>query len=525
MIKRQPVRSLVLVVLLVLLAVQIGAQEKLDLQTVQRIRKEGLENSQITDLLIYLCDVHGPRLPASPQYVKAGEWVVAKAKELGLANAQMEPYGTFGRSWELQKFYAAMTSPQYQPLIGYPKAWTPGTNGVLKGNAVLINVRAAADLDKYKGKLKGAIVLTQGPQDLPISFEPGASRLSDEDLRKLALAPEPAARGGVNPRMAEMVAQQQLQMAVTKFLQAEGAGVVIEPSRMGRNGTVFVGGGGSRMKGAAMPLPSVVLAIEHYNRIARILQKDIPVELEVEVQARFTEDDLPGTNVVAEIPGVDKKLKSEVVMLGGHFDTWHSGTGATDDGAGCAVAFEAVRILKAIGIQPRRTIRMALWDAEEQGFVGSRGYVTNHFFDRVKKEKKPEYDKLSAYFNFDNGSGKIRGIYAQGNSAAAPIFEDWLGPVRDLGASTVTLRNTGGTDHLPFDAVGLPGFQFIQDDLEYDTLTHHSNMDVFDHLSRGDLMQAATVMAWFVYNAAMREEMMPRKFFDPNAPPPARRGN
>jgi carboxypeptidase Q len=525
MIKRRSGRSLVLVALLALFAVQIGAQEKLDLQTVQRIRREGLENSQIADLLIYLCDVHGPRLPASPQYVKAGEWVVAKAKELGLAKAQMEPYGIFGRSWELQKFYAAMTSPQYMPLIGYPKAWTSGTNGVVKGNPVLINVRTAAELDKYKGKLKGAIVMTQGPQDLPISFEPGASRLSDEDLRKLELAPEPAARSPYSARMAEMAAQQQLQQAVTKFLQAEGAAVVLEPSRGGKDGTVFVGGGGSRMKGAAMPLASVVLAIEHYNRIARILQKDIPVELEVEVQARFTEDDLPGTNVIAEIPGVDKKLKSEVVMLGGHFDTWHSGTGATDDGAGCAVALEAVRILKAIGIQPRRTIRMALWDAEEQGFVGSRGYVTNHFFDRVKKDKKPEYDKLSAYFNFDNGSGKIRGIYAQGNSAAAPIFEEWLKPVRDLGAATVTLRNTGGTDHLPFDAVGLPGFQFIQDDLEYDTLTHHSNMDVYDHLSRGDLMQAATVMAWFVYNAAMREEMMPRKYFDPNAPAPGRRGN
>ena len=274
-----------------------------------------------------------------------------------------------------------------------------------------------------------------------------------------------------------------------------------------------------------MPAPAIAIATEHYNRIVRILQKNVPVTLEVEVQARFTADDLPGTNIVAEIPGVDKKLKSELVMLGGHFDTWHAGTGATDDGAGCAVAFEAMRILKTLGVQPRRTIRMALWDAEEQGFVGSRGYVTNHFFDRTKKEKKPEYDALSAYFNFDNGSGKIRGIYAQSNSAVVPIFEAWLGPVRDLGAGTVTLRNTGGTDHLPFDGVGLPGFQFIQDDLEYDTLTHHSNMDVYDHLSRGDLMQAATVMAWFVYNAAMRDEKLPRKFFDANAPAPQRRGN
>ncbi|MCX6572310.1 MAG: M20/M25/M40 family metallo-hydrolase [Candidatus Aminicenantes bacterium] len=518
-------RLFAIVILLVLFSVQIGAQEKLDLQMVQRIRKEGLENSKITDLLIYLCDVYGPRLPASPQYLKAGEWVVGKAKELGLENAQMETYGTFGRSWELQKFYAAMTAPQYMPLIAFPKAWTPGTNGVLKGNAVLLNVKKPADLDKYKGKLKDAIVLTQAAQDIPISFDPVASRLSDEDLKKLVLAAEPGARSPYTARMEEMMAQQQLQQAVTKFLQAEGAGVVLEPSRGGKDGTVFVASGGSRTKGAPMPLPTVVVALEHYNRIARILQKDIPVAMEVEVQARFTDDDQPGYNVVAELPGVDKKLKAEVVMLGGHFDTWHSGTGATDDSAGCAVAFEAVRILKALGVQPRRTIRLAMWDGEEQGFVGSRGYVTNHFFDRGKKEKKPDYDKLAAYFNFDNGSGKIRGIYAQGNSAVAPIFEEWLKPIHDLGATTVTLRNTGGTDHLSFDAVGLPGFQFIQDDLEYDTLTHHSNMDVYDHLSRGDLMQAATVMAWFVYNAAMREEKLPRKYFDPNAPAPTRSRN
>ena len=375
-----------------------------------------------------------------------------------------------------------------------------------------------------KGKLKDAIVLLQGEQDLPISFDPMASRLSGPDLEKLMLAPEPGFRRPQSPQMQDMMARQQVQQALQKMLKAEGAGVLIDPGR-GKFGTVFVSSGGSRTKGAEMPVPAIAIATEQYNRIVRILQKNVPVVLEVEVQARFTADDQPGTNVIAEIPGVDKKLKSEIVMLGGHFDTWHGGTGATDDGAGCAVAFEAMRILKALGVQPRRTIRMALWDAEEQGFVGSRGYVTNHFFDRAKKEKKPEYDALAAYFNFDNGSGKIRGIYAQSNSAVVPIFEAWLEPVHDLGAATVTLRNTGGTDHLPFDGVGLPGFQFIQDDLEYDTLTHHSTMDVYDHLSRGDLMQAATVMAWFVYNAAMRDEKLPRKYIDLNIPAPARGRN
>ncbi len=519
--KRLIIRWLSVVFLAALFSLQAFAQEKLDLQMLDRIRNEGLANSKITDFLIYLCDVYGPRLPDSPQYVKAGEWVVGKAKELGLVNAAMEPYGTFGRSWELLKYYAAMTEPQYMPIVGYPKAWTPGTNGVLKGPALLLTPNSIADLDKYKGKLKDAIVLLQGEQDLPISFEPMASRLSEADLLKLELAPEPGVRRPGAPPMQDMMARQQLQQAIRKLLQAEGVGVILEPGR-GKDGTVFVSSGGSRVKGAEMPAPAIAIATEQYNRIVRILQKDVPVTLEVEVQARFTADDLQGTNVVAELPGTDPKLKSEIVMLGGHFDTWHGGTGATDDGAGCAVAFEAMRILKALGVQPRRTIRMAFWDAEEQGFVGSRGYVANHFYDRAKKEKKAEYDRLAAYFNFDNGSGKIRGIYAQNNSAVVPIFEAWLEPIKDLGAATVTLRNTGGTDHLPFDGVGLPGFQFIQDELEYDTLTHHSTMDVYDHLSRPDLIQAATVMAWFVYNAAMRDQKLPRKFFDLNAPAPTR---
>jgi len=522
--KRLTIRSLAVALLVVLFSLGAFAQEKLDLQTLDRIRSEGLVNSKITDFLIYLCDIYAPRLPDSPQYVKAGEWVVGKAKEMGLVNASMETYGTFGRSWELLKYYAAMTEPQYMPIVGYPKAWTPGTNGVLKGPAVLIQAKTVADLDQYKGKLKDAIVLLQGEQDLPISFDPMASRLSGPDIEKLMLAPEPGFRRPQSPQMQDMMARQQVTLALQKMLKAEGAGVLIDPGR-GKFGTVFVSSGGSRTKGAEMPVPAIAIATEQYNRIVRILQKNVPVVLEVEVQARFTADDQPGTNVIAEIPGVDKKLKSEIVMLGGHFDTWHGGTGATDNGAGCAVAFEAMRILKTLGVQPRRTIRMALWDAEEQGFVGSRGYVTNHFYDRAKKEKKPEYDALAAYFNFDNGSGKIRGIYAQGNSAVVPIFEAWLKPVHDLGAATVTLRNTGGTDHLPFDGVGLPGFQFIQDDLEYDTLTHHSTMDVYDHLSRGDLMQAATVMAWFVYNAAMRDEKLPRKYVDLSAPAPTRGRN
>jgi carboxypeptidase Q len=518
-------RWIAVTVLVLVFAVQISAQERLDLQVVQRIRHEGLENSKVMEYLSFLSDVYGPRLAESPQYRKAGEWVVGKLTEMGLANPRMEAYGPFGRGWELQKFYGAMTAPQYMPLIAYPKAWTPGTTGVVKGSPVLLNVTKVEDLEKYKGKLKDAIVMTQPEQPIDISFEPMASRLTDEDLSRLILAPIPGARSPFANRMRDFMARRQLQQAVSKFLKEEGAAVTIEPSR-GKYGIVFVQSGGSQAKDAPMPLPAVVVSTEQYNRIVRILQKEVPVTLEIEVQARFTDEDTQGYNVIAEIPGVDKKLKDELVMLGGHFDTWQGGTGATDNTAGCVVAMEALRILKAIGFQPRRTVRIAMWDGEELGFLGSRGYVTNHFFDRTKKEKKPEYDKFSVYFNFDNGSGKIRGIYAQGNNAAVPIFEQWLVPLHDLGATAVTIRNTGGTDHLSFDGVGLPGFQFIQDDLEYDTVTHHSNMDVYDHASAGDLIQASTVMAWFVYNAAMRNEKMPRKFFDPSAvPAPRRFGN
>ena len=506
------------VVLALLVVLQAAAQDKVDLQVLQRIRREGLEGgSKVMEYLSWLSDVHAPRLSESPQYREAGKWVIKTLTELGLANAAMESYGEYGRSWELQKFYAAMTAPQYMPMIAYPKAWTSGTNGLIKGDAVLLAVSKVEDLEKYKGKLKGAIVLTQGEMEVGLDFEPEASRLTEAELEGIVQAAPPS--GGRSPyadRMAEYVARRQLQQATNKFLTEEGAAVVLEPSR-GSDGTVFVSRGGSQSVKAAMPLPSVVVAAEHYNRLVRILQKDIPVVLDLEIEARFTDEDTKGYNVIAEIPGTDPKLKDEIVMLGGHFDTWHAGTGATDNGAGCAISMEAVRILKAIGLKPRRTIRIALWDGEEQGFIGSRGYVTAHFFDRAKKEKKPEYDKFSVYFNFDNGSGKIRGIYAQSNIAAVPIFESWLEPLHDLGAATVTSRNTGGTDHLSFDGVGLPGFQFIQDELDYETITHHSNMDVVDHASGPDLMQASTVMAWFVYNAAMRDGKIPREYFDPNA--------
>ncbi len=507
---------------LIIFSFTFYAQEKVDLQVIQRIRREGLENSKVMEYMEYLSDVYGPRLAGSPQYKKAAEWAVNKLKEMGLENAKMEKWGTFGRGWELHKFYAAMTSPQYMPLIAFPKAWTRGTNGTIKGTPVLFEVKKVEDMEKYKGKLKDAIVLAQDEQPLEISFDPAAKRKSDDDLKKIEMAPEPGVRSPFVARREEFIARRQLAEAVSKFLKDEGAAILLEPS-IGKDGTIFVQSGGSYMKGSETQLPSLVVSVEQYNRMVRILKKNIEVMVEIEVQANYVDNDSLGYNIVAEIPGTDKKLKDEVVMLGGHFDSWHAGTGATDNGAGSAIAMEAIRILKSIGVKPRRTIRIALWDAEEEGLIGSRNYVKNHFFDGDKKEKKPEYDKFDSYFNYDNGSGKIRGIYAQGNNAVVPIFEEWLEPFNDLGASTVTIRNTGSTDHVSFDAVGLPGFQFIQDDLEYSTLTHHSNMDVVDHVSRGDLMQSATIMASFIYNAAMRDEKLPGKYFDPNEVRPQRR--
>lgn len=493
------------------------AQEKIDYQMMQRIRQEGMQNSKMAELMSYLCDVYAPRLAGSPQYREAGKWVVNKLKEYGLENPKMEAWGTFGRGWELKKFYAAMTSPQYMPLIAFPKAWTAGLSGTVKGNAVLMDIKKEEDLAAFKGKVKGAIILSKGEQEVALGMEADGRRESDDDLKKMTLAADGTGRRNFTPEViAQMRAQRELQTKVSKFLKDEGALVILEPSR-GTDGTIFVQSGGEYKKGSSEAMPQIVVAAEQYNRMVRIAQKNIPVSLELELQSNYDDSDSLGYNVVAEIPGTDKKLKDEIVMLGGHFDTWHAGTGATDNSSGTAVAMEAVRILKTLGVKPKRTIRIALWDAEEEGLIGSREYVRNHFFDRDKKEAKPEYDKLAAYFNYDNGSGKIRGIYTQGNFEVMPIFEQWLKPFNDLGASTVTLRNTGGTDHQSFDGVGLPGFQFIQDPLEYETRTHHSNMDVYDHSSRADLIQSATIMAAFIYNAAMRDEKLPRKYFDPNA--------
>jgi len=518
---------------------QVAQVEKVDLEMMKKIREEGLQRSQVMETLSWMTDVNGPRLSGSPGMKAANEWTRNKLTEWGLQNAHLEGF-EFGRGWSFEYSSAHMIEPNYAPLIAYPKAWTPGTNGVVKGEVVLLEVKTADDLEKYRGKLKGAIVFVAPAREVKAQFKPQGERLTDEQLLKMANADAPGGPMGRNMNedvMRRIRETMELQRKRDEFFRSEAPAVIIEPSRPGRSlsgdqmgdgGTVFVQGGGPRDKNAPQAMPSMVMAVEHYNRIVRMIQKGQKVKLEVNVAARFHDEDTKTYNTIAEIPGTD--LKDEVVMLGGHLDSWHAGTGATDNAAGCAVTMEAVRILKTLGVQPRRTIRIALWSGEEQGLLGSRAYVSEHFASRQAQPGaqndpiammrsmnsgpltiKPEHSKISAYFNLDNGTGKIRGVYLQGNEAVRSIFRAWLAPFRDLGAETLTIQNTGGTDHQAFDGVGIPGFQFIQDEVEYDARTHHSNMDVWDRIQADDMKQASVIMAAFVYNTAMRDEKLPRK--------------
>lgn len=518
-------KSAVLILASVLAATIIApAEEKVDLGAVYRIKDEGLNRSQVMEVLSYLTDVHGPRLTGSTQMRKAREWALKKLKEWGLENVHTEKF-EFGRGWDLKRFSAHMVAPVYSPLIAYPKAWTPGTSGTVRAEVKRADIGSEADLEKYRGKLKGLFVLAQPAREVEAQFAPPGRRFSDDDLIELSKMPEPGRQGRFR-RQGGPFGNRQLQRKINEFYVSEGVAAVIEPGR-GDGGTVFVTGGGERGKDAPPVAPQVVMAVEHYNRILRMLDKTGKVELEIDIQAEFLDQDLNDYNVIAEIPGTDKK--DEIVMLGAHFDSWHTGTGATDNAVGSAVAMEVMRILKATGLRPRRTIRLGLWSGEEQGLLGSRAYVNEHFASRPTPPEdgreseayrrwmqtppalKPDHARFAGYWNIDNGTGKVRGIYLQGNEEVRPIFEEWLAPFRDMGATTLAIRNTGGTDHLSFDAVGLPGFQFIQDSVEYETRTHHSNMDVYDRVQPGDLMQMAVIEASMVYNTAMREEKLPRK--------------
>lgn len=501
-------------------------EEKLDMDMVNKISKEGLENSKVMEIAMYLTDVSGPRLTASPGYMRAANWAKNKLSEWGLTNANLEPWGEFGKGWQQEKCYVAMTAPYYNPIIAMSRAWTSSTPGKksLKGEVVLIKAKDTVELMQYAGKLKGKIVMTWSPAQLKPSFEADGNRFADSTLEKMAKAePRPQQQQGQRGPQGNnsQVNQFIMQRRMNELMNKEKPALILTISARGNDGTIFVSSGGTYNKDAEEAPASVVLSSDDYLRIQRLLEAGVPVSLEADVKTKFYKDDLKGYNVVAEIPGTDPLLKEELVMLGGHLDSWHAATGATDNAAGCAVMMEAIRILKATGFQPRRTIRIALWGGEEQGLHGSRNYVKNHFADPAKMEPTAEHGKVSAYYNLDNGTGKIRGVYLQGNKFVAPIFSKWLEPFKDFGAATVTINNTGGTDHLAFDAVGIPGFQFIQDEIEYNTRTHHTNMDTYDHLVPEDLKQAAIIVASFVYNTAQRDEKLPRK----EIPKPQGQGN
>jgi carboxypeptidase Q len=505
-----------------------------------------MNRSQVMQTLSYLSDVIGPRLTASPGMKRSNEWTRDQLTKWGLQNAHLEAWGPFGRGWSLKRFSAQVSEPLDIPLIAYPKAWSPGTTGPLAAEVVYVDAKDEADLQRFKGKLKGAIVLTGKMREVKAHFEPMGTRRDEKDLLALADAPE-LRQGGGRRFTPEQRATQLFTCRKYQFFHDENAALLVDFSRLGDGGTIFVqsatvpqpcvenpfGPNAPRQiqaydKTAPKIIPQLVLAVEHYNRIARMIEAGEKVKMTVDLAVEWQDADLMGYNTIAEIPGSD--LKDEVVMLGGHMDSWHAGTGATDNGAGVAVAMEAVRILQALNLRPRRTIRVALWTGEEQGLLGSKAYVAEHF-GKIEMPAaapgapatpaaspapgvlvtKPEYEKFSSYFNLDNGTGRIRGVYLQGNESVRTLFRQWLTPFRDMGAATLSVANTGGTDHLSFDAIGLPGFQFIQDEIEYDSRTHHSNQDVFDRIQADDLKQAATIMAAFVYSAAMRDEKLPRK--------------
>lgn len=508
-----------------LLAVPALATEPVDWEMVTHIRQEGLEHSQAMEMLTELTQDVGPRLTGSPQMKAANEWARDKMASWGL-DARLEPWGPFGRGWSFRRASAHMLSPHPAPLIVLPLAWTPGTDGPVRGPAMKVELESEKDLEEHRGKLRGKILFVDDARPLLDATEPALSRYTEEDLAELtAFELEDDRRGGRGDWRQRFRKRWEMRKKLNDYWVEEGVLAVVDVSSRD-GGLVRVGGAGSREVDESPGVPRVRMAAEHYNRVLRLLERDHEVELEIEVDARFHDEDLMAYNTLADLPGTEKP--QEVVLVGGHLDSWHGGTGATDNGAAIVVAMEAVRILKTLGVEPRRTIRVALWSGEEQGLLGSRAYVDRHYADwpdpkpeeedlpRFLREDSrppeilPDHAHVSVYFNLDNGAGKIRGIYAQQNAAVVPIFRAWLEPFHDLGATTVTMNDTRGTDHLSFQAVGLPGFQLIQDGLDYFSRTHHTNMDTLDHVVESDLRQAAVVLASFVYHAAMRDDLLPR---------------
>lgn len=496
--------------LLPAIALCLASTHSLAQNETEKIKQEGLKNSQVMNIAFHLTDESGPRLTNSPGFLRAANWAKDELSRMGLVNATLEPWGDFGKGWEQTRCYVAMTAPYYVPMIAIPRAWTGSTPGkkMINSDVILIKAKDSAELyQKYAGALKGKIVMLYSRDTLKPSFEPDGVRFSHEALDKMANAKPDTTRRVLTGRRPQGLAARLWE----NFCKNEKPALVLSMNGLGNDGTLFVQNGSSPSKDSSRYFAWVMLSSDDYLRVQRLVEAGQKVEMEADVKTKFYDNDIKGYNVIAEIPGTDPVLKNEIVMLGGHLDSWQGATGATDNAAGCAVMMEAVRIIKALGLQPKRTIRIALWSGEEQGLLGSRAYVRNHFADPADMVLKPEHGNISAYYNLDNGTGRIRGVYLQGNAAAGAIFTKWLEPFYELDAKTITINNTGGTDHLAFDGVGIPGFQFIQDEIEYDTRTHHTNMDTYDHLVPEDLKQAATIVASFVYNTAQRDEKIPRK--------------
>lgn len=495
-----------------------GPQEPIDTAAIQKIKDEGFQHSQVMDILSWLTDVYGPRLTGSPITKEAGDWTIAQFKKWGLANPHYESWGPFGRGWVNDRTFVQVTAPVAFPVIAYPGAWSDGTKGMVSADVVLVpnTVVTAKEFAPYRGKLKGKIVISQPPMDVEPLFTAPGRRYTIDELNALA-NPYPVGRGRFGGRRfgrrggppAESPDGSSLVNLAQCFVD-EGAAAVLSPAR-GNGGNVFVSAMGSREADAPKGIAQLAVSAEHYGRIYRIVEKGVPVKMDLDVENTFYNKDLNSFNIIAELPGTDKP--DEVVMIGGHFDSWQAGTGATDNAAGSAVMMEAMRILKTIGLPLRRTVRIGLWTGEEQGLLGSRAYVTAHFADRATMELKPEHAKLDAYYNVDNGTGAIRGIYLQGNADEGPIFSQWMRMLDSdsIHVGFVAPGNTGGTDHQSFDAVGLPGFQFIQDPIEYSTRTHHSSQDLYERVQRMDMVHNAVAVATFVYLTANRDEMLPRK--------------
>jgi hypothetical protein len=507
-----------------------------DAAIVAKIRDEGLHRSQVMDHMVWLTDIYGPRLTGSPTFQQAGDWAVKTMTSWGLSNPHLERW-PFGKGWSMVHFDAQMIEPQVQPIIALPKAWTPGTKGPVTADVVMPAIASANDFAAYRGKLRGKIVLTQPARAVRMLDGRIVLRMNEKDIREAMTPPASAAATGRGGRGGGRGAGQSFQTQLQNFYKSEGVVALLDrgadaDSSLGGSdlswytqrvdgGTIFVQSGGGSRDSSAVGLPQVTLAVEHYNRMVRILSKGVPVKMSLNVQTRFYDETTPrGFNVIADIPGTDPALKDEVVLIGAHFDSWHGGTGATDNASGDAAMMEAMRILKTVGARPRRTIRIGLWGGEEEGELGSKAYVRDHLGDPTTMKLKPDHAKFSAYYNIDNGTGKIRGIWMQGNAGVAPVFAAITAPLKDLGVDILSPRSVTSTDHLAFEAVGLPGFQFVQERYEYNSRTHHSNMDVVDRVQPDDMKQMATVVATVAYLTAQQDAKLPRKPLP--APSPAR---